>query len=164
MEGIVYSTEQNQYAILEKPYGNSQERRCIDNKITGRNKCVGYCQYNEHPGFLTERHIKQHNCIGKGCHYFIAKPQKAKEKHGFEDQSNIILRYIKDNFLVPEGVCVVRIACLYHGHYVAHYVAITKDYDLTKCNRTIKGKFNVEISFENLNYNFETCVSLLMAN
>ena len=74
MEGIVYSTEQNQYAILEKPYGNSQKRRCIDNKITGRNKCVGYCQHNEHPGFLTERHIKQHNCIGKGCHYFIAKP------------------------------------------------------------------------------------------
>lgn len=164
MDNIVYSTEQNQYANLEKPYGNSHKRRCIDNKITGCNKCVGYCQYSEHPGFLTESHIKQRNCISKGCHYFIAKPKSTKERKKLDDLSNSILCYIKENDLLPEGVCVIRVTYSSLGQYIAHYISIITDYDLNVCNRAIKDSFNVELNFKNLNYNFETCVALLMAN
>ena len=48
-------------------------RRCIDGKITGCGNCVGYCQFWGHPGYLTKELRKEHNCIKKGCNYYIPK-------------------------------------------------------------------------------------------
>lgn len=78
MDAVVYSTIINKYELYEKKSPSQYTRRCIDNTITGCNKCVGYCQYVGHPGFLTQKHRKEHNCLGKGCYYYIAKPSKEK--------------------------------------------------------------------------------------
>ena len=48
-------------------------RRCINGKITGCGNCVGYCNYSGHPGYLTKELRKNHNCIKKGCNYYIPK-------------------------------------------------------------------------------------------
>ena len=40
-------------------------RRCIDGSVTGRNRCVAYCNYENHPGFLTRPHLLSHNCAAK---------------------------------------------------------------------------------------------------
>lgn len=66
------------YAYLDKAQGNDHRRRCIDGGITGRGNCVGYCQCNEHPGFLTARHCTEHQCKEKGCHYFMPKLRQEK--------------------------------------------------------------------------------------
>lgn len=71
MYDTVYSTAESLYKQYEK-----HERLCIDNSITGCNRCVGYCQYNEHPGFFTGKLHKQHNCIGKQSFHYVAKPKK----------------------------------------------------------------------------------------
>ncbi len=138
--------------------------RCIDGKITGSGNCVGYCRYSEHPGFLTRELRKNHNCIKKECRYFISKPKTKRENKIVIDQSNAILHYIKENNLLPHGVRVIRVTCSPTNKYVAHYISITNDYDFINCNCAIKNSFDVEIVFENLNYSFETCASLLMAN
>lgn len=52
---------------------NPHHRRCIDGKITGCGKCVGYCNYDGHPGYLTKELRKEHDCIKKGCNYYISK-------------------------------------------------------------------------------------------
>lgn len=31
---------------------------------------AGYCWNNEHKGWLTPKHVKEHDCIGKKCRYF----------------------------------------------------------------------------------------------
>ena len=74
MNTVVYSTEHSGYHMFENK--NTPQRRCIDGKITGSNKCVGYCRYMGHPGFLTEKNRKEHDCLGKGCHYYVSKKRK----------------------------------------------------------------------------------------
>lgn len=36
----------------KKAFGSGYNRKCIDGKITSCSNCVGYCQYNKHPGFF----------------------------------------------------------------------------------------------------------------
>lgn len=78
---LVYSTEnQNSYRHFEKQSRDKINRRCIDGRITGCGKCVGYCRYNGHPGFLTREHRKEHDCLGKGCYYYLPKKKYAAQK------------------------------------------------------------------------------------
>lgn len=48
-------------------------RTCIDRTVTNTGKCAGYCDYEGHPGYLTQKHIHKKNCIAKGCDYFRKK-------------------------------------------------------------------------------------------
>ena len=91
MGEIIYSTDENTYEFYEKQSFSPKLRRCIDNTTTGSNKCVGYCKYDNHPGFLTAKHMKEHNCTNKACYYFIAKSSKRK----IQDSEK--LNYIFDN-------------------------------------------------------------------
>ncbi len=68
---IVYSTTASTYPINNS--GAPHHRRCINGKITGCGNCVGYCKYNGHPGYLTKELRKQHDCIKKGCNYYVPK-------------------------------------------------------------------------------------------
>lgn len=53
-------------------------RRCIDGHITGSNKCIGYCTFSQHTGFITEKIALKKSCREHGCWYFIAKPEKTE--------------------------------------------------------------------------------------
>ena len=61
------------YYTFERQNSSPHQRRCIDGHITGCGKCVGYCRYHEHPGYLTKDLRKQHNCIKKSCYYYVPK-------------------------------------------------------------------------------------------
>lgn len=78
MYDTVYSTEKNKYKLYEKHSPSQYTRWCIENKVTGCNKCVGYCQYHGHPSFLTQTQRKYHDCIKKDCHYYSSKQKKKK--------------------------------------------------------------------------------------
>ena len=67
---VIYSTPKE--SKFEKG-ASPHHRRCIDGKVTGCGNCVGYCQFREHPGYLTKELRKQHDCIKKGCNYYIPK-------------------------------------------------------------------------------------------
>lgn len=71
------------YEDAEKAYRAEQKnRRCIDNSVTGCGNCVGWCDYAEHKGYLTEKLRKKHKCMEKHCHYYHAKPKKQKSCTG----------------------------------------------------------------------------------
>lgn len=73
MINIVYSTDSR-----SKPFDNNSSphrRRCIDGSVTGYGKCVGYCDFDGHPGYLTKELRKDHQCLAKECRYYL---QKAK--------------------------------------------------------------------------------------
>ena len=63
------------YSYYEERY-SVHRRRCINGKVTGSNNCCGYCEYHEHPGFLTPELVRRHRCEEKGCWYYKAKPVK----------------------------------------------------------------------------------------
>ena len=76
MDVVIYSSFENRFSPFEKSFIN-HTGKCIDGRITGSNKCIGYCQYEGHPGFLTKELRKEHNCVKKGCYHYIQKPKKA---------------------------------------------------------------------------------------
>ncbi len=70
------------YTSLEEQSGRKHERRCINGKITGSGQCVGYCLFQNHPGFLTEDLQKKHRCEIRDCRFFLPKPQKLRNLSG----------------------------------------------------------------------------------
>ncbi len=72
---VLYSSEWNTYSAKERQCRSDYNRRAIDGRIIGSCKCVGYCDYDGHPGFLNEKLRKKHDCIKKNCLYYIAKPK-----------------------------------------------------------------------------------------
>lgn len=74
---IIYTTSSaSLFSTREKTYDSPHHRKCIDGSVTGCGKCVGYCAFRDHPGFLTKELRKQHNCIKKGCHYYSPKAKE----------------------------------------------------------------------------------------
>lgn len=67
-----YSTD---YRRCDNPpkSGYNHTRKCIDGTVTSSNRCVGYCKYYGHTGYLTSKLRKKHDCIGKACRYYISK-------------------------------------------------------------------------------------------
>jgi len=72
MEILYTADSKSIFGKNESPH----HRRCIDGKITGCGNCVGFCQFRDHPGYLTKELRKEHNCIKKGCNYYIPKVKK----------------------------------------------------------------------------------------
>ena len=161
MDDIVYSTETNRYNLYEKAERSRFERRSIDGTIVGCSKCCGYCQYEEHPGFLTEKQIKEHSCINKQCYHFIKKPiYEKKLKH---PKSPLLLDYIQKSLSDIEGVKVLRIKNN-SDDCEACFVAITNNYNFDDCISDVKNKFNISLTFVKLNYDFDICAKLIYAN
>lgn len=70
---VVYSTGIVTYSSYESRMISPHHRKCIDGKITGCGNCVGYCQFRNHPGYLTKELRKMHDCVKKGCNYYVPK-------------------------------------------------------------------------------------------
>lgn len=164
MYETVYSSEQNRYATLEKQFRSSHNRRCIDNTVTGCNKCVGYCQYDEHPGFLTEKLRKQHNCIGKQCFHYVAKPGKKKMSQTLRDISSSVLDCAKRVTNEDEGILVLRVENTEFNRYAAYYITITNECGFDNYTKQIENELGIEIDFIKLNYDFDKCAALLCSN
>ena len=73
MNDIIYTAKDYLYKQYESLSNSQYSRRTIDGKTVGSNKCVGYCSYNQHPGFLTKELRKNHNCLKKECNYYFNK-------------------------------------------------------------------------------------------
>lgn len=55
----------------------------IDGTKSDVNKRVGFCNNNLHKGYLTKKLMEEHQCIERGCHYFIKY-----EKNAYWQQKN----------------------------------------------------------------------------
>lgn len=75
-----WTTDNLTYDYFENRSKSEYTRKCIDNRIVGSNKCVGYCIFEEHRGFLTRELRKKHNCIKKRCDYYIHKNKSINTK------------------------------------------------------------------------------------
>lgn len=152
------------YEQYEKRSGAEHSRKCIDGRITGSNNCVGYCEYREHSGFLTDEQRKQHRCIEKGCFYYVNKERKTnkicKKK---KDNSEVLVSKARECTKEYEGLRVLHAIPNGHNGWVLRYIAITNDYPIGTIEERISKKIGVDVNMERLNYDFDICVELLLA-
>lgn len=160
MYEAVLTKENNLYAYYEGRSHSRINRICIDGRVTGCGKCVGYCQYSGHPGFLTRDLRKQHNCIGRGCYYYVSRPRK--EKNQIESQSGIYLNKVKHILQPYEGMKVLGVDETNEG-LLLRYITITNSYSLEELTEMLEEKLGCDIIWERLNYNFDVCAKLLFA-
>ena len=163
MYETVYSTVESRYEQYEKQCRSKYDRRCIDNTVTGCNKCVGYCQYEEHPGFLTEKLRQEHNCIGKQCFHYVAKPKEKNTPQLIVDLTSSILSMVHQVMCQNEYARVIRVENAEFRKYNAYYVSITNECKFDRYSSQIKDELGVDVNFINLNYDFDKCVALLCA-
>lgn len=164
MNNVVYTTEMDRYALFEKKSPSKFTRICIDGHITGSNKCAGYCQYEEHPGFLTTELMKQHNCIKKGCYHFIAKSKKPHEIEAKNDINSVILSHAQNLLSHNEGIRIMNVKNTEFKEYTISFITITNDYSFDDYIQIARELFGVEIVFNKLNYDLDRCIALLCAN
>lgn len=160
---VVFSTEDGTYERFEKQSEKKYERICIDGTRTGCGRCVGYCSYQGHPGFLTARLRQEHDCIGKACWHYICKPQKRQKSRNAEnDASERVLELARKETAGMEGLRVLR-AALEGGKWVLCYITISNAYALDSIAKTLARVCGASVRFQNLNYDFDTCVRIITA-
>lgn len=143
---------------------NPTVRRCIDGTRVGCSRCVGYCRFEGHPGYLTAEHRQCHDCIGKGCRYYVEKPKKQRTAcESRFDQSQRILSYAHAAIQMNRGYRVIRVEHEQENRYKAFFVTITNDYSFDLFIRSVKAQYDVDLKVERLNYDFDVSAAILCA-
>lgn len=151
------------YEYYESASPSRVNRRCINGRITGSGKCVGYCTYDGHPGFLTKELRKEHNCIGKGCFYYIAKERTEKEVTvTIVDHSLFILEEARKELEHIESVYLTKVFMNSFDKYTVCYISISREDIPANISSELSEKTGVNVTFKRLNYDFDTCVELIM--
>lgn len=160
------------YENVEKKYGlKNHTRKCIDGKITSCGKCVGYCMYCEHSGFLTKELRKKHNCIGKQCHHYVEKKTLTKDdfSHPFASAFSSWNNKVDDVFSMAcsltrnfEGMRFMAAKPLDELVCELSYVTISNDYELDSIVNAIESEMGIRVEMRKLNYAFDNAVSLIM--
>lgn len=148
------------YEQASKPYGDSVNRQCIDGSVRGCSKCIGYCNFDEHPGFLTEELMKKHKCFEKSCDYFIAKPTYAKTPK-VKDESTNVVEKVSESIMGFEGIKIIRAEQDDYDDWFVYYVAIA-NYHEDILEDTIEKECGLQVKMVKLSYSFENSLSIIM--
>ena len=158
-ENLFYVTENCLYTRYEEQSKSRINRRCIDGSLTGCGNCVGYCQYREHPGFLTKKQRQEHNCINKQCHYYVPKPQRIKSQKQ-EDISTTLLNLARQIVLGIDDLYIINTR-ENNGMWMIGYVTVFGQHNFSDVEQTIRKKSGVPVIMQKLDYSFEHCVELI---
>ena len=148
------------YSYFDRKYQNQFNRRLINGKVTGCGNCVGYCQYANHSGFLTAALRQKHNCIEKGCHYYLQKPEHRKTERA-ADVSKAIVKKSSNAIASLEGIKIMGAEETNSGEWKLKYITVTNDYSIADLEKIISLALEITVSLERINCDFDTAVQLL---
>lgn len=134
--------------------------RCIDGAIHGCSKCVGYCSYQGHSGFLTSDQVKEHQCIEKGCYYHYTKPNSDKPRRANEDDT-LVLKAATEATAEMEGLKVIRARQATKGLWTVYYVAIAQ-YMLLPVEAVLSQMMGGRVQMQQIHCDFNMAASLVM--
>lgn len=151
------------YEYYESLSPSRVNRRCINGRITGSGKCVGYCTYDGHPGFLTNELCKAHSCIDKNCFYYVAKERTKQEVTvTYVDHSLFILEEARKHLKYSDSIYPVKVKRNSFDSYSVCYVTISSEKIPDRLLKKFSDNFGVNVKFEKLNYDFDKCFELIM--
>ena len=151
----------NTYKEAESILGNGFERKSIDGTAVYSNKCVGYCKFSEHSGFLTEKQFRQHNCIGKNCEHYLPKIKIKAKGSRIKASSAFDVNELNAAIKNYEGIRIIKAESDFRGNITAYYAAIS-NYDIKSLEKEIFLKTNVKVTLVKLSYSFENSVEAVM--
>lgn len=158
----MYSVPTKDYFFYDQkhPYN----RKCIDGSVVGCGKCVGFCTYNEHPGFLTKEIRQAHNCIKKNCFHYRQKDKKKQpksvsstvknEKHILNEAQKVLDYY--------EGIRLMRANSNSDGNWTINYITITNAYSVHEMEQLLSNRLGIAVTLNLLKYDFNTAAKLIL--
>ena len=152
------------YEKIDNRFSYTKQRKLINGRTTGCNKCVGYCNYCNHRGFLNIELQAEHNCIEKQCFHYIPKERTKPKNNAKKDISNEILILANELIKDMDGVKLIRANSKNINSYEIYYITLTNDYSFSKCVDILNETQKIKAEFLRLNYDFDTCVKLFMAS
>lgn len=151
------------YTYFEEKNGSGHTRMCIDGRLTSESKCVGYCRYYGHKGYLTKEQRKEHDCLGKGCFYYLQKPSKYYEKHADKNYRRDVLNIASDAASSFEGMRIMSVEELAENKWAIKYITITNEYSIPELERKISNAIGQTARLVKLNYDFDIVSKLLFS-
>lgn len=151
------------YAQVEAKQRAGHNRICINGSITGCGKCVGYCQYQGHPGYLTAQLRKEHKCLEKECFYYVPKPTRERAQHKDSAFLDMLLSSAIQRSVEMEGLRVMSVHEQGENSWLFNYVTISDEYPIHELVHGLECDFHGAVTFKKLNYSFERCVQLILA-
>lgn len=139
--------------------------RLIDNKISSRSRIKGYCASSLHPGYLTDKHIKQHQCNEKACKYLYIPAKKVKNaaissQFEIEDIRAKVIEKANKAIKAYEGIKIIKAEYDEINIWNLYYASIAS-YDIEKISKILKKKLNTNIKLHKMNLDFETSARLV---
>lgn len=147
----------------------------IDGTRSDVNKRVGFCNSNLHKGYLTKKLMDEHECIEKGCHYFIKyeknaywqqknaskeKRQKAKIQKKFWEQKEQGALYLMRELTKDIQYLGITSAYKKENHIEIRYVALNM-VNLSPEIYTLKNKLKIDIKLAAVRTSYEKKIELL---
>ena len=92
---------------------------------------IGFCHSKEHKGYITKEILKEHDCLGKGCHYFqIFEDNKYWENYCNVRKKKKLRKYYakhKDIWYYKLGWSMDKFISAVLNHYGGKYTRIPYD-------------------------------------
>ena len=151
----------SEYERLERQSRSAYNRRCINGRITGCGNCVGYCRFDEHPGFLTSKLREQHDCIRKACRYYLPKERANTLKAKKDNGSKTLLQIAQRCSQHIDDMRIMR-ARSEDDHWIIEYITVFGHCDPIDIERAIEDCSGVPVKLQKLNYSFDRCVELFL--
>ena len=149
------------YNTYDSKHNSAHKRTCIDGTITGSGKCVGYCEYVNHPGFLTEKLRAKHRCLEKKCIYYIPKQKSIMRNIAASDnEQERILALSASVTSDMEGLKIMRANRDKDDSWTIFYISIS-EYLFGAASRKIEEKTGIRVKFVDLRYRFEIAAELI---
>lgn len=152
------------YEYYEKRSHSPYNRRLIDGTITGCGKCVGYCQYCEHAGFLTREQRKQHNCLGKQCHYYVPKERTTLTQPAVGISPDTVYKTAQQLLREFDYMKIVRAVSAGFNQWYLDFVTISNDQSFTGYAETIEKETGISVKFRKLDWSFEKCADYILSS
>ena len=147
------------YGELELQCGDRITRRCINGKLTSAGKCVGYCCYEEHEGFLTEPLRREHCCLEKCCFYYIPKePGRIRLPKQRMPDHREILTAANEALASYEGIKALCVEREGKRGWVVRYAAVTNEYGEEEIREVVEKAMGAEVRVVRAEYDWDTLV------
>ena len=152
------------YEYYEKRSHSPYNRRLIDGTITGCGKCVGYCQFCEHPGFLTQEQRKQHDCLGKQCYYYLPKERTVLAKPEVDSSPDTVCKTAQLLLQELGYMRIVRAVKADLNQWYLDFVTISNDQSHIEYAETIEREIGASVKFRKLGWSFDRSANYIMAS
>lgn len=154
--------ERSLYQEMAAKTARSFNLRCIDGTLHGQSKCVGFCAYEYHRGFLTVQQERAHQCRERSCiHHHPKPPAKRRGKDTERARTEEIMTAAEAATAEQEGLLVLRAAKEGDNSWTVWYTAIA-GYDLAKTEEQLCKKLGCAVHMRPLCCDFDTAAALVL--